>query len=187
LHISYAIAGKGDRLITLCLAARYDDGVLCASDSAYTAGELRVQSPHIKGRQWGSAYILYAGDICTCLRVLNTPPPTAGREVNELLRRFWSEKIPEEQVIELLVVTHDNELHVVSSHGDHTEHTYFAAVGADAGWVCMDLLYTPLRSKSLGKVRSAMTRIFRAVERRDTGVYRPYHFTECRNNGDIVL
>jgi predicted proteasome-type protease len=49
--------------MTICIAAKYDGGVVLASDSCVTAGDSKLTLGELKGFEWRGLEVLYAGPL----------------------------------------------------------------------------------------------------------------------------
>lgn len=168
--------------MTCCIAAKYKGGVLCASDAALTMGDQRIHTPKIKAKTYGSVYALFAGELSNVDRLFSVAPNDDDdfTDVQKLQHRVFSlEKKLKADAYEFLLVDEDHGMHILSGHGDLVsgyEADGYAVIGSELGWLGMDLTFKHGWSKTIAK--REVSKVLRAVERRDTSVYKPIYFHE---------
>lgn len=168
--------------MTCCIVAKYRGGVLCASDAALTMGAQRIHTPKIKAKQYGSVYVLFAGELSNIDRLFSVQPNEDDdfTDVQKLQHRVFSlEKKMSKDAYEFLLVDEDHGIHILTGHGDLVsgyESDGYAVVGSELGWLGMDLTFK--HGWSLTVAKREVGKVLRAVERRDTSVYKPIYFHE---------
>jgi hypothetical protein len=169
--------------VTVCLAATFDGGVLCCTDTAVTYGENRFHTPTIKGTHRWDGFAMYAGQ------------PWAAHEVvfdNSALGlqtvvRSAAEKYKDHEnqhpdfPAEFLWVKMDLSIHILDEGSAFGPYDY-ACVGAGSStaWPVMDVLYKRIRNRTMSNTKRMLAETMRMCEKYDTTVYRPFIFEVLR-------
>lgn len=170
------IGGREGRAITCCIAARYDEGILLASDSCLSLEEHRISTESIKTIPWCGVPVLYAGDLGYIQKLFTAPIGWKDCSSVELLQKhIWDNPPAADDTAEFLTVEF-NQMYILTDRGERTSHTDYAVIGSEYGWLGMDLVYPDIRKRTLYATKKNVARVLRAVERRDRTVYRPFYF-----------
>lgn len=168
--------------MTCCIAARYDDGLLLATDSRVTAGSTKLTLGEAKSFEWRGLIIAYSGAL-HYVQELQTKP-SAGYKygvVGSFQQLLWDfppcKKDIEET--EFLVVDEACQMYVVTGYGDSVwQKVDYAVVGSEYGWIAMDLEYPRLRVRNLGNTKRMLAKVLRVVAARDNTVDEPLFYEE---------
>ena len=163
--------------MTLCIAAKYDGGVLCATDTAVTTAETRFHTPTIKGSPRWDGFVMYAGEPWLCHEVIwNAESITLREVILNAAEKYKDEEGHPAFPAEFLQVT-GGEIYL-HGQGDVFGPYEYACIGSGGtiGWPVLDVLYKRIRSRTLGATRACIAEVMRATEKYDTTVYRPFLF-----------
>jgi ATP-dependent protease HslVU (ClpYQ) peptidase subunit len=167
--------------MTICIAAKYDGGIVLASDSRITAGDSTFTLGELKGFNWQGLEVLYAGPLYYVQQLQRQP--IAGytfREVESFQQLMWD--FPPDKkdrgAVEFLVVN-ETDMYIVSGWGDVVrQNEDYAVIGSEFGWVAMDLEYPKIRNRTLYNTKKKIARVMRVVARRDNTVGAPFYYEE---------
>ena len=168
--------------MTCCLAAKYDGGVVVASDSLLSLGDTKIFKPQLKMHNYGDLACLYAGTLHTIDHVFSEEPSRLLgiplTDLQQLQRRCWDmKKELTKNPSDFLVVDEVGDIHILSGYGDLVSGFEFACVGSEFGWVGLDLVMDPTLRMTANAVKLRLLKVLRAVARRDASVSAPF-FTE---------
>jgi 20S proteasome alpha/beta subunit len=171
--------------MTLCLCARFKDGVLCATDSSISMGNNRLTSPDVKGWRHDDGLVMYSGTLYLAQRVatkssMGTPDLYAAiMEVGE------EDQAEDDDDFDLLQVTKQGHILYYESSGAVLRATDYAAIGhaSSLGLALLEMIYQPNRSEQW--LRNHIENIMRIVEKYDATVFRPtrYHVVPTASAG----
>ena len=164
--------------MTCCLAAKCDGGVVVATDSLLSVGETKLFSPGIKGREYGSLFVLYAGSLAEIDKLFSEAPTPSDdfSDVQLFQHRQWSmKKALSQDAYEFLIIDDEGELHIASGFGDVVSGFDYACAGSEFGWLGLDIIMPDVRNPSPANIRTRLLKVLRAVARRDKTVDGPYH------------
>lgn len=156
--------------MTVGIAARFEFGVVCASDSAISVGNNRITLPHVKGREVQEGFALYSGVLADAQKALRSAKDDSLLEV--VLDMDWEEN----EGADFLVVTDDERLYTVDSSGARISHDDYGAIGHGSDLARFGLLMNYKPDKSEAYVKSMLKTIITAIERFDATVYGPVRF-----------
>jgi ATP-dependent protease HslVU (ClpYQ) peptidase subunit len=162
--------------MTCCLAASSLGGVVVASDSLLTIGESKLYSQSIKAKEYGSLFILYAGNLAEIDRLFSEAPndDTDFTDLQKFQHRLWAlKKLLSTDAYEFLAVDDEGQLHILSGHGDVVSGFDYACVGSELGWMGLDLLMPEVRNPTASNIKTRLLKVLRAVARRDNTVSGP--------------
>jgi hypothetical protein len=171
--------------MTLALAAKYKDGVLCATDSALTSGGTRQTMVDGKWFQTPRLFVMYSGSLWYAQELSHRCVDGAG--LRDVMKEMNNENKDDDDHGDDAA----NLLSVRRSDGCITFWEYTGAgvacgdfggcgSGASLALPLLELVYTPGRSKAW--LEGWFKRIFEIVEKYDTQVYGPVRFTDLSQN-----
>jgi ATP-dependent protease HslVU (ClpYQ) peptidase subunit len=171
--------------MTICIAAKYDGGILCASDTALTYGDNRFHTPQIKGGHRWDGYVLYAGETWLCHEVLWD---STTQDLNTVIRTAafrYKDAETGHPVFpaEFIQISYETGGIYLLGQGDVFGPYDYACIGSGSStaWPVLDVLYRRLRTHSRQQIRRVLQETMRMCERYDSNVYRPFLFE------DVVL
>lgn len=155
--------------MTVGIAARYDGGVLLASDSLVAAGDQRIYLPHIKAYPYNvHCWVMYAGALSTIDRFRQRELP-AGNIASAMQESLFTTPLPKKErgQFELVVVAY-GDIHILDGDGALIPQDNFAVAGSALAWVGLDLEYPKLRNRTMGATKAMLARVLRSVCKRDS-------------------
>jgi len=172
--------------VTVAIAVRHEDGVTVVTDSAINFGDNRVHMPGIKGKEYGSLWTLFAGDLWAVSRALVEPAPKTVQEFSTRLIAlsgvYHEDNKHPDFPAEFLVIDPNLEISILSGEGDLVSGFDYACIGSGGAtaWPLLDALLAPkrMRRRSRHAVRTVLGEVMRLTEKYCTSVYRPYHYEE---------
>lgn len=163
--------------MTVCIAAKFRGGVICATDTAVTTGGTRLSMNDIKGFEVAGGFTMYAGTLYYAQEIRHAEGPLLER-----LRAVHAEhkEDAEDDGCSLLSVTKDGNISIWEHYGSEVPMNDYAAIGsgADLAMFGLDLVYSPDRSEKW--LREHINNIIAKVERRDVMVFRPIKWFTVR-------
>lgn len=165
--------------MTLCIAARFKDGVLCVSDSAVSVGHNRLTKPDIKGRWRGEEFIMYSGTLYYAQEIMLSKEK-ALRDAVLAVRKEHKDDEDDDSCELLTVDRRDLSITYYESTGATMGAGDYGAIGhgSSLGLAMLEMVYAPGRSEKW--LRTHLDNIIRIVEKYDTTVFRPSRFEVIR-------
>lgn len=165
--------------MTLCIAARFKDGVLCVSDSAVSVGHNRLTKPDIKGRWRGDEFIMYSGTLYYAQEIMLSKEK-ALRDAVLAVRKEHKDDEDDDSCELLTVDRRDLSITYYESTGATMGAGDYGAIGhgSSLGLAMLEMVYAPGRSEKW--LRTHLDNIIRIVEKYDTTVFRPSRFEVIR-------
>ena len=164
--------------MTVCIAAKFKGGVLCATDTAVTTGGTRLSMNDIKGFPLAGGFAMYAGTLYYAQEIRHAE----GTDVRTRLKTVHEEHKEEadDDGCSLLSVTAKGDISIWEHYGSEVPMNDYAAIGsgADLAMFGLDLVYSPERSEKW--LREHIKNIIAKVERRDVMVFRPIKWYSVR-------
>jgi ATP-dependent protease HslVU (ClpYQ) peptidase subunit len=168
--------------MTVCLAAKYDGGVLCCTDSAITYGDNRFSTPTIKGEYRWDGFVMYAGEPWLCHEVVWDK---SNRELIDVIKSAAYKYRAQENSHpvfpgEFLQVTNDGTELWIYGQGEVFGSYDYACVGAGSStaWPVLDVLYKRVRNRTAAATKAMLAEVARMCEKYDATVYRPFLFED---------
>lgn len=160
--------------MTICLAAKFKDGVLCCTDSAVSVGHNRLTKPDIKGWWRHNSFVMFSGTLYYAQEILHATPKDLRSAVLEV-KKMHKDDDDDEDSAELLEVR-GGDIYYYESTGAVMKAGNYGAIGhgSTLGLALLDMVYAPGRSEKW--LRTHMENIVRIVEKYDTTVFRPSRF-----------
>jgi 20S proteasome alpha/beta subunit len=157
--------------MTVCIAAKFKGGVLCATDTAVTTGGTRLSMNDIKGFPLGKGFVMYSGTLYYAQEIRHAE----GDDVRDRLKAVLEEnkEDADEDGCSLLSVTGKGDISIWEHYGSEVPMSDYAAIGSgsDLAMFGLDLVYSADRSEKW--LREHINNIITKIERRDTQVFRP--------------
>jgi 20S proteasome alpha/beta subunit len=153
---------------TVCIAARFKGGVLCATDTAVTTGGTRVSMNAIKGFQMNDSFVMFAGTLYYAQALMHEEGDARTRLL-EVREKYKDDA--DEDGCNLLEVTNRGDIFMWSDHGEYVPMKNYAAIGSggDLAMFGLDLVYSPERSERW--LRAHVENIIFKIAKRDVMVY----------------
>lgn len=165
--------------MTLCIAAKFKDGVLCVSDSAVSVGNNRLTKPDIKGRWRGNQFVMFSGTLYYAQEVFYSPETELRDAVLAVKKEHKDDE--DDDSCELLAVDRDSlSIAYYESTGATMGAGDYGAIGhgSSLGLAMLEMVYAPGRSEKW--LRTHLENIIRIVEKYDVTVFRPSRFEVIR-------
>ena len=165
--------------MTLCIAARFKDGVLCVSDSAVSVGNNRLTKPDIKGRWRGNTFVMYSGTLYYAQEIFHSKEKELRGAVLAVKKEHKDDE--DDDSCELLAVDRsDLSITYYESTGATMGAGDYGAIGhgSSLGLAMLEMVYAPGRSEKW--LRTHLENIIRIVEKYDVTVFRPSRFEVIR-------
>jgi 20S proteasome alpha/beta subunit len=161
----------GEPAVTVCIAAKFRGGVLCATDTAVTTGGTRLAMNDIKGFALGKGFAMYAGTLYYAQEIRHAEGDDVRARLKTVLEDHKEEA--DEDGCSLLSVTGKGNISIWEHYGSEVPMDEYAAIGsgADLAMFGLDLVYSPDRSEKW--LREHINNIITKIERRDVMVFRP--------------
>lgn len=163
--------------MTVGIAARYDHGIVCASDTAVGYGNNRFTLESIKGEERGDGFVLYAGTVWACQLAIATDPEGPFIDaVRACGRKFRdTEKHPSfpAEFIEVI----DTTITIIDGDGSVFPRMNYAVIGhgSSTAWPLMDALYN---GGSLTAVKRQLAKVLRLCDKYDATVHAPFEYRD---------
>jgi len=159
--------------MTICIAAKYRDGILCVTDSAVSVGHNRLTKPDIKGWYRHNSFIMFSGTLYYAQEILHSEEEDLRAAVLSVKKEHKDDE--EDDSAELLEVTGGNILYHESTGATMKAGDYGAiGHGSTLGLALLDMVYVPDRSEKW--LRGHLDNITRIDEKYDVTVFRPSRF-----------
>ena len=141
--------------MTICIAARFNEGVVCRSDSKISYGNNCFDNESIKGRWRGSSFVLWSGDVWAAQKALDHEEPEFLKAVRKLAKTHRGE--------------HKSPEFPVEGSGSVFPRKDYAVIGHGClqGWGLMDALY---RGGTEYAVKRQLAKVLRITDRYDNTV-----------------
>jgi 20S proteasome alpha/beta subunit len=156
---------------TVCIAARFKGGVLCATDTAVTTGGTRLSMNAMKGFEFEGGYVMYAGTLYYAQEIRHA----SGDDLRDRLKTVHEhhKEDADDDGCSLLYVTREGGISIWEHYGSEVPMHDYAAIGsgADLAMFGLDLVYSKDRSEKW--LREHVNNIITKIERRDVMVFRP--------------
>jgi 20S proteasome alpha/beta subunit len=155
---------------TVCIAAKFKGGVLCATDTAVTTGGTRLSMNDIKGFPLDDGFVMYAGTLYYAQEIRHAEGTL--RERLDTVKEKNKEDA-EDDGCSLLQVDKEGNVSIWEHYGSQIPMNEYAAIGsgADLAMFGLDLVYSKDRSEKW--LREHINNIITKIERRDVMVFRP--------------
>lgn len=159
--------------MTLCIAARYKDGIMCATDSAVSVGHNRLTKPDIKGWYRHGSFVMFSGTLYYAQEIFHSDEKDLRNAVLSVKKEHKDDE--EDDSAELLEVK-DGDIYYLESTGAVMKAGDYGAIGhgSTLGLALLDMVYVPGRSEKW--LRQHLENILRIVEKYDVTVFRPSRF-----------
>lgn len=164
--------------MTVCIAAKFKGGVLCATDTAVTTGGTRLSMNDIKGFELDGGFAMYAGTLYYAQEIRHAEGASVRDRLKVVLEEHKEEA--DDDGCSLLSVTRSGGISIWEHYGSEVPMNDYAAIGsgADLAMFGLDLVYSPDRSEKW--LREHVKNIIAKVERRDVMVFRPIKWYTVR-------
>jgi ATP-dependent protease HslVU (ClpYQ) peptidase subunit len=155
--------------MTICIVARYNDGIVCMSDTKISYGNLAFDLEEIKGRFRYGSFILWSGDVWAAQKALDSDEPVFLDAVRQLAKKHVGDNKSPEFPVEFIEVDEHNNITVVEGSGAVFKRSNYAVIGHGCinGWGLMDALY---RGGSESAVKKQLAKVLRITDRYDNTV-----------------
>lgn len=160
--------------MTLCIAAAFKEGVLCATDSSISIGNNRLTSPTIKGIPLEQGFVMFSGMLAQAQEVLKSCNRIS--ELSLTSKEVVKEADDENDGLEFLAVDKNGHISYIDDSGAVLGAKGYAAIGhaSTLGLALLEMIYQPNRSEQW--LRNHIENIMRIVEKYDSTVFRPTRF-----------
>lgn len=153
--------------MTVCIAARFKGGTVCASDSAITSGNNRVTLPHIKGQYLHDGFALFSGSLGVVQHIM-------GRAQDEHLHdviRDEMDEFEDEDGFEFLLLS-GRSMHILDHDGAAYAQEDYAAIGhgGDGARMLLKGMYV---CEAEEYVTTTLHTIIQIIQEFDNTVYGP--------------
>jgi len=164
--------------MTVCIAAKFKGGTLCATDTAVTTGGTRLSMNDIKGFPLNGGFTMYAGTLYYAQEIRHAEGPLLERLSSV---REKNKEDSEDDGCSLLQVDKAGDISIWEHYGSKIPMKDYAAIGsgADLAMFGLDLIYSKDRSEKW--LREHLNNIITKVERRDVMVFRPVEWYVVRS------
>lgn len=163
--------------MTLCIAAKFKDGVLCVSDSAVSVGNNRLTKPDIKGRWRGDAFVMYSGTLYYAQEIFHSKEKDLRDAVLEVKKAHKDDEDDDScELLAVELVGGKYRIAYYESTGATMGAGDYGAIGhgSSLGLAMLEMVYAPGRSEKW--LRTHLENIIRIVEKYDVTVFRPSRF-----------
>jgi hypothetical protein len=167
-----------DEPVTVCIAAKYDGGTVCVSDTAISYGENRFHTPTIKGAHRWDGFIMYAGEPWLCHEVVWDTSPCLTNDVIKLLAAKYKDDDTShpEFPAEFLATTAES-IYIMGQGEIFGDYDYACiGSGSTTAWPLLDALYKRVRNRTKSNTKKMLGEVMRLTEKYDPTVYRPFLF-----------
>jgi len=164
--------------MTLGIAAKYNDGVVCVTDTAITYSDNRFHTPTIKGGHRWDGFIMYAGEPWLCHEVVWDAGLQTTNDVVKALANKYKGDDDGHPVFpaEFLKATY-NSIYILGQGEVFGDYDYACiGSGSTTAWPLLDALYKRVRNKTEYNTKKMLGEVMRLTEKYDTTVYRPFLF-----------
>lgn len=164
---------------TVCIAAKFKGGVLCATDTAVTTGGSRITMDAMKGFEYDGGYVMYAGTLYYAQEV----ELADGDDLREKLVNTHEKHKDDsdEDGCSLLQVTKDGKIILWEHYGSACPVKDYGAIGSggDLAQFGLDLVYSKDRSEKW--LREHISNIINLIAKRDGMVSPPIEWFVVRD------
>jgi hypothetical protein len=159
--------------MTLCIAAKFKEGIVCVSDSAVSVGHNRLTKPDIKGWWRNESFVMFSGTLYYAQEIYHSGEKALRAAILEVKVDHKDDE--EDDSAELLEVK-DGEIVYHEHTGASMKAGDYGAIGhgSTMGLALLDMIYQPNRSEKWLRVH--LENILRIVEKYDVTVFRPSRF-----------
>lgn len=154
--------------MTVCIMARFDKGVVAASDSSITTGNNRITLPHIKGQYVDNGFVLYAGGLATAQAILRR----AQEETLLDVVLDMKDEVEDDDGAEFLLLDTSGCMSIIDSDGAVYTQESYASIGHGADGARM-LLRGMYVCESEDYVTKTLSTIIQIIQEFDNTVYGP--------------
>ena len=162
--------------MTIAIAARGKDCMVCVTDSSIAVGHNRITSPDIKGAWRGDEFVMYAGTLYYAQEVLRGE---GGMREAVIAAKEKHKDDDDDDSAEFLVVDR-NGISILEHTAAVVSGFDYACIGhgSTTSWPILDALYKPEMSESW--IKKMLGTVVRITEKYDSTVYRPSRFEVIR-------
>ena len=151
------------------------------SDTAISVGNNRFNQPTIKGEYYGSAFVMWSGDVWMAQKVLRTDPTeyTFMEAVEKYGKKYREADTRHPDVpVDFLRVSPERDIEVWEGAGSCIGGFDYACIGHGSftAWPLLDALYKRIRNPTVYNVKRMLGEVGRLTEKYDSTVYRPFEF-----------
>lgn len=159
--------------MTICIAAKYKDGILCVTDSAVSVGNNRLTKPDIKGWYRHGSFVMFSGTLFYAQEIFHAEPENLRDAVLDVKKAHKDDE--DDDSAELLEVK-AGEIYYHESTGAVMKAGEYGAIGhgSSLGLAMLEMVYVADRSEKW--LRGHMDNIIRIIEKYDVTVFRPSRF-----------
>lgn len=154
--------------MTVAIAAEFEGGIVCATDSSITYGNNRIALPHIKGQYVLDGFAMYAGTVYVAQRILRraVEEPLLDVVIDE-----QEELTDDEENADFLLVNADG-MRIIEAYGAEYKQERYAAIGhgGDAARMLMRGMYQYGDERY---VTQTVKTVISIIQEFDTTVYGP--------------
>ena len=164
--------------MTLCIAAKFDTGVVCVTDTAISYGDNRFHTPTIKGEHRWDGFIMYAGEPWLCHEVVWDATSLTTNAVIKGLAQKYKDGDDQHPAFpaEFLQANFDS-LYLLGQGEVFGDYEYACiGSGSTTAWPLLDALYKRVRNKTEYNTKKMLGEVMRLTEKYDATVYRPFLF-----------
>lgn len=166
--------------MTVCIAARAGDNVVCMSDTAISVGNNRFNQPSIKGEYYGVDFVMWSGDVWAAQKVLRSNPAelTFLEAVEKYGKKYRDDEKHPSVPVDFLRVDACRDIEVWEGSGSCIGGFDYACIGHGSftAWPLMDALYRRIRNPTVYNVKKMLGEVGRLTEKYDSTVYRPFEY-----------
>ena len=164
--------------MTLCIAARFNNGVVCVTDTAITYADNRFHTPSIKGGHRWDGFVMYAGEPWLCHEVLwNDSPETLNRVIKDLANKYKDDDDGHPVFPAEFIQASADSIYILGQGEVFGDYDYACiGSGSTTAWPLLDALYKRVRNKTEHNTKKMLAEVMRLAEKYDTTVYRPFLF-----------
>lgn len=163
--------------MTVGIAARYNGGIVCASDTAVGYGNNRFSLEAIKGEWRGGDFILFAGQVWACqLAISHARTSSFTVAVRECARKYRDTDKHPNFPAEFIQVS-DEDITIIDGDGSVFARENYAVIGhgCSTAWPLMDALYN---GGTLTAVKRQLGKVLRLCDKYDATVHAPFEYQE---------
>ena len=155
--------------MTICIAARFDYGVICMSDTKISYGNNCFDNETIKGKWRFGSFVMWAGDVWAAQKALDDEEPDFLTATRRLAKRHTGEHKSPEFPVEFIEVTEDGHIRLIEGSGSIFRRSNYAVIGHGClqGWALMDALY---HGGTESAVKRQLAKVLRITDRYDNTV-----------------
>jgi ATP-dependent protease HslVU (ClpYQ) peptidase subunit len=155
--------------MTICIAAKYDDGVVCMSDTKISYGNNCFAHETIKGQWRFGSFVMWSGDVWAAQKAIDHDEVDFLSAVRTLSRKHHGEHKTPEFPVEFIEVTQDGLIKLIEGSGSVFRRNDYAVIGHGClqGWGLMDALY---KGGTESAVKRQLAKVLRITDRYDNTV-----------------